>query len=119
MADSGNLYLWVTPSGGKLWRWAYRFEGKKKLMTFGKYPDVSLARARERHAQQRSVLAEGIDPMAQKKAVNTAVRVAIETSFATVAAQWLEHGKDDKSLRHVDSTRRRLASNILPTLGLL
>jgi integrase len=117
MADSGNLYLWVTPSGGKMWRWAYRFEGKQKLMTFGKYPDVSLARVRERHAQQRSILADGIDPMAQKKAEKTAVRVATENSFATVAAQWLEHWKDDKSLRHVDSTQRRLASNILPSLG--
>jgi hypothetical protein len=119
MADSGNLYLWVTPSGGKLWRWAYRFEGKQKLMTFGKYPDVSLARARERHAQQRSILAEGIDPMAQKKAEKTAVRIAAENSFATVAGKWLGHWKDDKSLRHVDSTQRRLASNILPTLGSL
>lgn len=117
MADGGNLFLWVTPSGGKLWRWAYRFEGKQKLMTFGKYPDVSLARARERHAQQRSILAEGIDPMAQKKAEKTAVRLATENSFATVAGRWLEHWKDDKSPRHVDSTQRRLATNILPTLG--
>lgn len=119
MPDAGNLFLWVTPSGGKLWRWAYRFEGKQKLMTFGKYPDVSLARARERHAAQRSILAEGIDPMAQKKAEKTAARLATENSFATVAGQWLEHWKDDKSLRHVESTRRRLASNILPTLGAL
>jgi integrase len=88
-------------------------------MTFGKYPDVSLARARERHAQQRSILAEGIDPMARKKAVKTAVRIATENSFASVAGRWLEHWKDDKSARHVDSTQRRLASNILPTLGAL
>ncbi len=119
MADSGNLFLWVTPSGGKLWRWAYRFEGKQKLMTFGKYPDVSLARVRERHAEQRSILAEGMDPMAKKKAEKTAVRLATENSFATVAGKWLEHWKDDKSLRHVDSTQRRVASNILPTLGAL
>ena len=38
MSDGGGLYLWVTPSGGKLWRWSYRHEGKQKLMTFGKYP---------------------------------------------------------------------------------
>ena len=119
MADTGNLYLWVTPSGGKLWRWAYRFESKQKLMTFGRYPDVSLARARERHSRQRSILAEGIDPMAQKKAEKRAVRLATENSFASVAGRWLEHWKDDKSPRHVDSTRRRLASNILPTLGAL
>ena len=117
MADGGNLFLLVTPSGGKLWRWAYRFEGKQKLMTFGKYPDVSLARARERHAQQRKLLAEGIDPMAQKKAEKTAVRLATENSFKSVADRWLEHWKGDKSARHADSTKRRLAKNILPTLG--
>lgn len=117
MADGGNLYLWVTPSGGKLWRWAYRFDGKQKLMTFGKYPDVSLARARERHAQQRELLSEGLDPMEQKKVVKTAARVATENSFASVAGRWIEHWKDDKSIRYVDSTRRRLVTNILPTLG--
>jgi hypothetical protein len=44
-ADGGGLYLRVTPPGGKLWRWSYRFGGKEKLMTLGKYPDISLADA--------------------------------------------------------------------------
>jgi hypothetical protein len=48
LSDSGGMYLWVTPAGGKLWRWAYVHEGKEKLMSFGRYPDVSLAIARER-----------------------------------------------------------------------
>ncbi len=50
MSDGGGLYLLVTPPGGKLWRWKYRFEGREKLMAFGSYPDVSLSLARERHA---------------------------------------------------------------------
>ncbi|WP_420237363.1 integrase arm-type DNA-binding domain-containing protein [Telmatobacter bradus] len=50
MSDGGGLYLQIVPSGGKLWRWKYRFDGKEKLMALGKYPDVSLAQARERHA---------------------------------------------------------------------
>ena len=36
LSDGGNMYLWVTPAGGKLWRWAFRYEGKAKLMTFGR-----------------------------------------------------------------------------------
>jgi hypothetical protein len=66
MSDSGSLYLWVTPSGGKLWRWAYTHECKEKLMAFGKYPDVPLALARERHAEARRLLASGLDPMQQR-----------------------------------------------------
>ena len=119
LSDGGNMYLWVTPAGGKLWRWAFRYEGKAKLMTFGRYPDVPLALARERLAEARKLLATGIDPMEQRKAEKTADRVATENSFASIAACWLEHWKDDKSARHVDSTRRRLASNILPSLGSL
>ena len=117
LSDGGNMYLWVTPAGGKLWRWAYRCEGKAKLMTFGRYPDVPLALARERHAEARKLLATGIDPMEQRKAEKTAVQFATENSFASVAARWLEHWKDDKSARHVNTTSRRLDSNILPILG--
>jgi hypothetical protein len=43
MSDGGGLHLCVTPAGGKLRRWKYRYEGKEKLMSFGKYPDVSLS----------------------------------------------------------------------------
>jgi hypothetical protein len=53
MGDGGGLYLWVKPTGGKLWRWSYRFNGKEKLMSLGKYPDVSLAQARERRSEAR------------------------------------------------------------------
>lgn len=53
LADRGGLYLLVAPTGGKLWRWRYRFEGKEKQMALGKYPDVSLAEARVCHAKAR------------------------------------------------------------------
>ncbi len=119
MNDSGGLYLEVSPAGGRLWRWKYRFDSKEKLMAFGKYPEVSLAMARERHGQGRKLLACGVDPMAKRKADRTAEQVSNENSFSSVSAKWLEHWKDDKSPRHVDSTRRRLASNILPSLGSL
>jgi Arm domain-containing DNA-binding protein/integrase-like protein len=119
LSDSGGMYLWVTPSGGKLWRWGYRFEGKEKLMALGKYPAVSLALARERHGEARRQLATGTDPMALRKAEKTAEQVANDNSFASIAGEWLEHWQDGKSPRHVDSTRRRLDSNILPSLGAL
>jgi hypothetical protein len=38
LSDGGGLYLWMTPTGGKLWRWKYRHEGGEKRMSFGKYP---------------------------------------------------------------------------------
>jgi len=91
MSDGGSLFLWVTPAGGKLWRWAYTHEGKEKLMAFGKYPDVPLALARERHAEARRLLATGLDPMAQRKAAKTAEKVAAENSFRTISGLWFDH----------------------------
>jgi hypothetical protein len=117
MSDSGSLYLWVTPAGGKLWRWAYTHEGKEKLMAFGKYPDVPLVLARERHAEARKLLAIGIDPMEQRKIAKTAEKAAAENSFRTIAGCWFEHWRAEKSAQHVDATRRRMDANILPLLG--
>jgi integrase len=113
VSDGGGLFLWVTPSGGKIWRWTYRYEGKAKLMTLGKYPDVSLAQARERHAEARKLLATGIDPMTQRKAE----KAALENSFKNIATLWREHWQNGKSPRHVDYVKRRMETDILPSLG--
>jgi integrase len=117
MGDGGGLYLWVRPTGGKLWRWSYRYEGKEKLMALGKYPDVSLALARDRHIEARKLLAIGVDPMAQRKAKKTAEKTEDENSFGSVAKRWMEHWRDGKSARHADYVRRRIETDILPCLG--
>ena len=113
VSDGGGLFLWVTPSGGRIWRWTYRHQGRAKLMTFGSYPDVSLSLARERHAEARKLLATGTDPMAARKAE----KAAVENSFQSVARLWLAHWQDGKSPRHVDYVKRRMDADILPCLG--
>lgn len=117
MTDGRGLYLWVTPAGGKLWRWKYRFLGAEKLMSFGGYPDVSLVDARERHAAARKLLASGVDPMAQRKTERLAAALGDTSSFRAVALLWLEHWKIDKSEQHVGTTTRRLEANVFPRLG--
>jgi integrase len=117
LSDGAGLYIWITPSGGRKWRASYRHEGKQKTATFGGYPEVSLALARERHRNARKLLAEGIDPMEQRKALKSAQDAASANSFAIVTALWLEHWSEAKSARHVDSVRRRMAADILPALG--
>ncbi len=117
MSDGSGLYLWITPAGGKLWRWAYEFDRKEKLMSFGKYPDVSLALARERHGEARKLLATGVDPMAQRKVEKTAQMASSVNSFQSVASLWMAHWRDGKSPRHVDSVDRRMKADILPCLG--
>ena len=84
LSDGGGLYLAVTPQGGRLWRWKYRFEGKEQSMSFGAYPAVSLSDARGAHADGRKLLASGVNPMVRRKA-------QVENSSETVANRWIEH----------------------------
>lgn len=115
--DSGGLHLLTTPSGGKLWRWKYRFDGAEKLMALGRYPEVSLAEARERRDAARKRRANGIDPMAARMAEKTAVKVVTDHTFKKIAELWWEHWKGHKSARHVATTRNRLKVNVYPLLG--
>lgn len=117
MSDGAGLYLLVTVAGGKLWRWGYKFEGKEKLMSYGKYPDIGLAKARELHQNARTLLASGTDPMAEKKAKKAANDASNERSFQTVAMEWLAHWREGKSERHADTVERRMQMDILPALG--
>ena len=117
LTDSAGLYLWVTPAGGKLWRWSYRFEGKEKTMSYGKYPDVPLALARELHQNARKLLASGVDPMAKRKADKLENQISQENSFEAVAKKWLAHWRVNKSIRHADSVQRRLEADVFPALG--
>lgn len=117
IADSGGLHLMITPSGGKLWRWKYRFDGAEKLMALGRYPETSLVDARERHATARKQLANGIDPMAERKAEKSALLDATEHTFEKVAERWLEHWRGNKSAHHAATTASRIRANVYPTLG--
>ena len=68
LADERGLYLEVSPAGGKGWRLKYRFEGKEKRLSLGVYPDVGLKEARDRRDAARKLLADGVDPSANRKA---------------------------------------------------
>jgi hypothetical protein len=84
LRDGRGLFLVVTQAGGKLWRWKYRFERREKLMSYGKYPDVSLSRARERHDEARRLLSEGFDPMAVRKTEKAALKEKSEHAFRNI-----------------------------------
>jgi integrase len=67
LSDGGGLHILIQPTGGKLWRLAYRFAGKQKTLALGVYPLVSLEEARTRREEAKKLLARSIDPSAQRK----------------------------------------------------
>jgi integrase len=113
LSDGGGLFLLVTPNGGKWWRHAYRFDGKQKTLSLGTYPDISLKEARERHAEARRLLAQGIEPGAKRKEV----KAEAGNSFEEWAKRWWQHWQSGKSPRHAGYVLRRLEADIYSAIG--
>lgn len=91
LSDDGGMYLLVNKAG-KYWRMDYRFNGKRKTLALGVYPDVPLAGengARKKRDDARKLLARGIDPGAIKQAEKTAGKMAARNSFEGVARDWI------------------------------
>ncbi len=122
--DREGLFLLINPSGSKLWRWRYKFDGKEKLMALGEYPLVGLAQARELHLAARKCMVAGTDPMAERKAEGEAKQKEIEArqreaenSFENVAREWWKWWLIGKSPRHADTTMRRMEADVFPAYG--
>lgn len=116
LADGGGLCLLVSEKG-KYWRFNYRFGGKFKTLALGIYPDVSLARAREKHAEARGQLADGIDPGALRKATKARAAECAANSFEAVARSWFAKAYADKAASTREKTLTRLEQDVFPWIG--
>ncbi len=114
--DGGGLFLLVTPTGGKLWRFKYRFGASERLLCIGTYPETSLAEARLRRDQASALLAKGVDPRETKKAQKAAGNQETET-FEIIAREWYAKFSPSWATSHAKTTIRRLELFIFPWLG--
>ena len=90
LTDGGGLYLHVQPNGSKYWRLKYRYLGKEKLLSFGPYPLVTIAEAREKQREAKKLLLEGIDPGAKKKQDRLDAIAKQQQTFGLLADEYLE-----------------------------
>lgn len=93
VADGDGLSLEVWPNGGRYWRFRYRFGGKAKRLSLGVYPEVSLKEARDRLADARAILRDGVDPSRDRKEAKQALAGADARDFSKVSAAWLERNR--------------------------
>jgi integrase len=114
LSDGGGLHILIQPTGGKLWRLAYRFAGKQKTLALGIYPAVSLEEARRRRDEAKKLLAHSIDPSGQRKADKQAGK---DNSFRAVAEElivkWEREGRAEATL----SKKHWLLSFAYPAFG--
>lgn len=110
ISDGEGLYLFIQPSGSKLWRMAYRFGGKQKTLAFGIYPYITLADARAKRTEAKTALAAGRDPgvkVAEKKA----------EPFRIVAKRWFDQVKDAWAHSHSFRVWNRIERDAFPDIG--
>ncbi|WP_397586839.1 tyrosine-type recombinase/integrase [Sphingobium fuliginis] len=113
LADSEGLFLLVQPNGTKLWRMKYRVAGKEKLLSFGAYPALGIAAARDKRKAAKALLAEGKDPM---KAKGEVISENGDT-FYMVAKRWHENRQSALNPAHAERVWSRMERDVFPSLG--
>jgi integrase len=87
LSDGGGLFLLVQPNATKLWRLAYRYDAKQKLLALGQYPAISLTDARLKRDAAKKLLSAGVDPSIERKAERRAAQMSRRNTFEAVAEE--------------------------------
>ncbi len=87
--DGATLYLFITPGGTKSWVQRVMIAGRRCDIGLGAYPTISLAKARRLAAANRTLIAEGGDPLADKRrAATPTFREAADRTFEANKTRW-------------------------------
>ena len=117
LADSGGLYLEVSPAGSKRWFLKYRSAGKEYRLALGSYPEVSLTAARRARDAAKLQKAQGIDPIQARKVEKLKAANPAGDTFKVVALEWFEKQEPHWSEAHAVRAKRQLERDLFPWLG--
>jgi len=115
--DGQGLFLEVTPTGSKRWRFKYQFTAQEKLISLGLYPEVSLKEARLKKEDAKRLLASGINPSDARKDKKAAIQAEEQNPFQVVASEWLAKQKNIWSESHAIKITQRLERDVFPYIG--
>jgi len=115
--DGGGLFLLVNPNGSRWWRFRYLYNGKEKMLSFGTYPEVSLAEARKRREEAREQVARGINPSETRRAIKAANAELAANSFEVVAREWIGKQENTWTPANVEVVTKQLEKNVFPWIG--
>lgn len=117
LADAGGLFLFVPPSGKKVWRMRYRFDGKEKTLVIGPYPEITLTEARAKQSEAKMKLLAGVDPAEQKQAIKKKEKNIAADSFGDIFSEWHAHKSKVWSKGYADEMMSMFTDDILPVIG--
>lgn len=120
ISDGFGLHLLITPTGGKLWRFQYRFANKQKALAFGSYPSITLSDARQRREDARKLIANGVDPSEERKKQKQEIDAQTKNdnnTFEIVAREWFAKNEPVWSASHIRTIKSRLERDVYPVIG--
>ncbi len=117
VTDSRGLYLLVKPNGSKLWRFDFKFFGKRKTLALGVYPQRSLADARRARDEAKDKLEQGIDPTEARRLVKLAITQAASNTFEAIAEEWLTKSEREGRAEVTLDKSRWLVAHLSRSIG--
>ncbi|RKR84212.1 integrase [Mucilaginibacter gracilis] len=117
LSDEKGLFLLVQPSGGKWWRFKYRFAGKEKSLSLGVYPEISLAEARNRLMEARALLQAGKDPSFARQEGKRTITAKHQNTFETIARKWHDYSISRWTPKYARQIITRLEADVFPEIG--
>lgn len=105
--DELGLFLIVSPSGSRLWRMKFKRHGVEKKLSFGSYPDVSLRDARKLRDEAREILAEGKDPVLERRREKLRNEALAENTFTRIAQEYCTKRRRDGDRAWAPATASR------------
>jgi integrase len=109
LTDGEGMFLLVQPNGSRLWRLAYRFDGKQKTLAFGIYPYVTLAAARQKRLEAKTAIGTGKDPAAKEDEPSE--------TFESVARRWFKNKEKRLAKSYSGRLLSRLEDDVFPSIG--
>ena len=119
LADSEGLYLFVTKTGAKSWRWKYRFGGKEKRLMLGLYPKVTLREARDKRDDGQRLLRDHKDPRTEQKKRKRAALAVAGNTVEVVGKRWHNDQLGRWSPVNATKIRQALERDVYPEIGML
>ena len=117
LTDGNGMYLLVHKNGSKYWRMDYRFEGKRKTLALGVWPETTLTKAREMRDQARILMQDKIDPLEQKKKLDRIRSEDHQRTFALLTEEWMKRQTSRWTEKHTSDVKRSLENHVFPYLG--
>jgi integrase len=117
IADGNGLAIEVRPTGARLWRYRYRFNGRASMLGLGEYPGVSLADARTARDKARRLVDAGSNPAQARRDDARERRASADNTFKAVALEWIERMEGRWTAHHAADVRRSLEQEAFPAIG--